>query len=343
MKEFPPRTAIDYNDGLIRFIDQRTLPHRLKIVETDDYRVVARAIKSLAIRGAPLIGVAAALAVSAEARKTAGSSDTRKRIQTAIDLLRLTRPTAVNLFVTLEIMQRTLKSSVGDDLVGLLEHAAISIFEDDRKRCDLIAEAGLPLIPADARIVTICNTGFLATAGIGTALGVITKAADAGRVKEVFALETRPLLQGARLTAWELVQSDIPVTLLADGAAGSLLRRGEIDLAIIGADRIAGNGDTANKIGSLQLALACIRFGVPFYVAAPFTTIDPATSSGSEIEIEARPEAEVTHFSGKEIAASGAKVYNPAFDLVDAELITVFITDRGLFKPPFGFHSANGV
>ena len=339
MTDFPPRTAIDYRDGVIRFIDQRCLPHRLKIVETDDYRVLAKALKSLAIRGAPLIGVAAAFGVAAEARGTAGRADARDQIQKAIQALKQTRPTAVNLFAALEIMTGVLSTAEIGDLAGKLEEAAISIYEDDRKSCDQIATTGLPLIPANARIVTICNTGFLATAGIGTALGVISKAAKKGRVREVFALETRPLLQGARLTAWELVQSDIPVTLLADGAVGSLLARGEVDLAIIGADRIAANGDTANKIGSLQLALACIRFEVPLYVAAPWTTVDAATPTGSGIQIEERPASEVTHFGGKVVAALGVKVFNPAFDIVEAELISGFITDRGLFRPPYDFNT----
>jgi len=335
----PPRTVIEYRDGVVRFIDQRFLPGKVKIVETDDYRVIARAIRSLAIRGAPLIGVAAAFAVAALARKKAGRPDARKRIATAIELLRQTRPTAVNLFTALDSMLESLKVSIDSELVENIKNAAISIHEDDRQRCDRIAEAGLPLIPANARIVTICNTGFLATAGIGTALGVITKAFDAGRVSEVFALETRPLLQGARLTAWELVQSKIPSTLLVDGAAGSLLRRGGIDLAIIGADRIAVNGDTANKIGSLQLALACSKFKVPFYVAAPFTTVDPGTSSGRQIKIEERPATEVIRLGSKTTAAPGVGVYNPAFDLVDADLISGFITDRGIFMPPYNFTS----
>ncbi len=337
MIPFPPRSAIDYRDGKIRFIDQRYLPGRLEIIETDDFRVVAKAIKTLAIRGAPLIGVAAAFAVASYARIVVDHPDAVKRLITSIEILRATRPTAVNLFNSLAIMQLALESAPVEALVSTLEYAAIAIHDDDRNRCELIAAAGLPLVPADARIVTICNTGFLATAGIGTALGVITKAFDAGKVSEVFALETRPLLQGARLTAWELIQSNIPATLLVDGAAASLLKRGGIDLAIIGADRIAANGDTANKIGSLQLALACSKFGVPFYVAAPFTTFDSGTASGEQIEIEERVATEVTHFAGKESAPPGIAVYNPAFDVVDAGLITAFVTDRGLFKPHYSF------
>ena len=284
-----------------------------------------------------MIGVAAAFAVAAEARKSERKSGQRDILASAIRALRATRPTAVNLFAALDLMQNTLDEAK-DHIAMRLEQTAYSIFNADRESCDKIAEFGVDIVPKNARIVTICNTGYLATAGVGTALGVISRAFDEGKIREVFALETRPLLQGARLTAWELLQSQIPVTLLADGAAGSLLRRGGIDLAIIGADRIVANGDTANKIGSLQLALACSRFNVPFFVAAPFTTFDPATRTAAEIVVEERSAEEVTHFKGKAVAAEGVSVYNPAFDLVEAGLITGFITDRGIFKPPYQFN-----
>lgn len=337
MNDFPKQTAIEYHSGRIRFIDQTRLPQCVKIVETNDYTVIASAIRRLALRGAPLIGVAAAFAVAAEAHRLPYIDNLRQHLANVIQSLRATRPTAVNLFWALNRMQETLNHASETEVVQAMEYAALSIYNADKRSCEAIAQSGLPLIPYNARVLTICNTGFLATAGIGTALGIILRGFEAGRIEHVFALETRPLLQGARLTTWELMQNGIPFTLLVDGAAGSLLRRGGIDLAIIGADRIASNGDTANKIGSLQLALACIRFGVPFYVAAPFSTIDPATPSGSAIEVEERKTVEVTFINNKPIAEHVLNAYNPAFDIVDSDLITGFITDRGVIKPPYNF------
>lgn len=336
MNGLPPRAAIAYDGRGIRFIDQRLLPGRLKVIETADWRVVARGIRLLAIRGAPLIGVAAALAVAAEARRSRGRPNARTRIEAAIKGLGETRPTAVNLFGALERMRVRLEAEPDLAIGDALEQEARTIWEDDRRRCDRIAEAGQELIPAGARIMTICNTGFLATAGIGTALGVVYRAADAGRVKEVCVLETRPLLQGARLTAWELTQSGIKTTLIADGAVANLMRRG-IDLAIIGADRVAANGDTANKIGSLPLALTCNRFGVPLYVAAPLTTFDPRAKDGSAIPVEERPAGEVLRFAGRRTAPEGVSVFNPAFDVVEADLISAFVTDVGVIRPAYDF------
>lgn len=337
MNGLPVRTSLRYENGIVRFIDQRQLPGKIVVVVTERWQVIEKAIKSLAIRGAPLIGVAAAWGVVLAAREaTEGRSKGGVEfVQKVIARLRLARPTAVNLFAALDRMVTALLNNENEYFDALLGEAT-RIQQEDEASCLRISETGLPFIPKKARVLTICNTGFLATAGIGTALGVIHKAYDAGLIEEVLVPETRPLLQGARLTMWELVQSGIPARLLPDGAIGSALRKG-VDLAIIGADRITVNGDTANKIGSLQEALACKRFGVPFYVAAPFSTIDPNTPSGDRIAIEERATSEVTSIRGKRIAPESAPVYNPAFDVVEGDLIAGFFTDRGHFKPPYHF------
>jgi len=334
----PLRTSIAYDNGCISYIDQRFLPGKLKIVETSNWRIIERGIISLAIRGAPLIGVAAALGVAAEARKFSRSRRLRAKVVSAISDLRATRPTAVNLFGALQRMEARANQTADSDLSEALEIEALDILEDDRRRCNRIAEAGAALVPNNAVVLTICNTGYLATAGIGTALGIIYRAFDQAKIKEVLVPETRPLLQGARLTMWELTSAGIPCRLLPDGAIGAILRRG-VDLAIIGADRIAVNGDTANKIGSFPLALACQRFGVPLYVAAPFTTFDPDCPVGASIPIEERHPAEVGRFRNCTSAPEGVNVFNPAFDVVEADLISGFITDKGTFSPPYKFSS----
>lgn len=319
------------------FIDQRKLPGRMKIVATDDWRAVARAIKTLAIRGAPLIGVSAALAVAAAAFK-GDRKNARKRMATAINGLAATRPTAVNLFWALERMSAAMEAaSEDDDLPEWLLNEALVIQADDRRRCEAIGRYGSGLIPGNGRVLTICNTGWLATAGEGTALAAVYRAQDDGRNPQVFVCETRPLLQGARLTCWELDQSGIPVTLMVDSAAAGAVARGMVDVAIIGADRIAANGDVINKVGSYQLALACQRHSVPFYVAAPSSTIDVKTATGSECPIELRSEEEVTCPLGKWWTVAGIKAWNPAFDMVPAELITGIITEEGLSSPPYRF------
>lgn len=287
------------------------------------------------MRGAPLIGVAAALAVAAEARRS-DPSRVRKDTSRAIDSLGSARPTAVNLGWAMSRMSRLLQSTDDDSAAAALEREALAIFDEDRAACDRIAGAGLALIPDGATILTICNTGFLATGGTGTALAIVYRAQSVGRVKRVYVPETRPLLQGGRLTAWELASAGVPFKLIADGAIGAALRSG-VDLAIIGADRIAANGDTANKIGSLPLALACKRFRIPLYVAAPLTTFDLFTADGSQIPIEERDGEEVRRFRRSRIADPAAPVFNPAFDVVEADLIQGFITDRGLFHTPYRF------
>jgi len=334
--ELPPRTSLAYENGVVRFIDQRTLPGTPRVVETIHYRVIENAIVSLAIRGAPLIGIAAAFGVALEARSSIEDRLIRSRIGKAINRLRATRPTAVNLFAALQRMEAVASRTDDDELPVAMEATALSILEDDRQFCNLIADEGVELIPDDAVILTICNTGFLATGGIGTALGVVYRAFDQGKVKRVLVPETRPLLQGSRLTMWELTQAGIPCRLFPDGAVGAILRR-RVDLAIIGADRISANGDTANKIGSLPMALACRAFKVPLYVAAPSTTFDYACPSGASIAIEDRSPDEVTSFRGYSSAPEGVSVFNPAFDVVEADLIRGFITDKGILHPPYKF------
>ncbi len=249
------------------------------------------------------------------------------------------RPTAVNLPWAMERMRRAADSTPGDAPLILIElrAEATRILDEDRAMCRRIGEHALPLLPQSPRILTHCNAGALATGGIGTALAPIYLAAEQGRAVHVYADETRPLLQGSRLTAWELEQAGIPVTVLADNMAASLLRSGAVDLVIVGADRIAANGDVANKIGTYSLALAARHHGVPFYVAAPWSTVDPATATGDDIEIEQRTAIEVSHWNGAAVSASGAAVYNPAFDVTPAALISAIITDRGVVRPEYRF------
>ncbi len=249
------------------------------------------------------------------------------------------RPTAVNLPWAMERMRRAADSTPGDAPLILIElrAEATRILDEDRAMCRRIGEHALPLLPQSPRILTHCNAGALATGGIGTALAPIYLAAEQGRAVHVYADETRLLLQGSRLTAWELEQAGIPVTVLADNMAASLLRSGAVDLVIVGADRIAANGDVANKIGTYSLALAARHHGVPFYVAAPWSTVDPATATGDDIEIEQRAAIEVSHWNGAAVSASGAAVYNPAFDVTPAALISAIITDRGVVRPEYRF------
>jgi len=337
LETLPSRRSIIWDDRLVKFVDQRLLPDEYKVVETDDWCVIAEAIKGLGLRGAPLIGVAAALAVAVTAVKYSGSLD---KINTAIEELRKTRPTAQNLFWALDRMSKIAEDAVNvkldqSFLVQSLVKEALEILEDDRRCCINIGRNAQSIIKDNARILTICNTGFLATAGDGTALSAVYRAHDEGKNIHVYACETRPLLQGARLTAWELKQAEIPFTLIVDSAAAGLAAKGEFDICIIGADRIASNGDTVNKVGSYQLALACKAHNVPFYVAAPTSSIDIECPDGGCIPIEERSAEEILSIRGKMIAPEGISIRNPAFDIVPAELITGIITENGVEKPSF--------
>src|SRR5688572_10488180 len=297
-------------------IDQRRLPAEEIYVRCRDHHEVAAAIKDMAIRGAPAIGVAAALGIALGVRKSASEGDALRREFDAIcEDLRVTRPTAVNLFWAIERMRRAFDAHAakgGAALRDALLEEARAIHREDVAACRAMGDFGAQLIERPSRVLTHCNAGALATAGYGTALGVIRSAARDGKITGVIADETRPYLQGARLTAWELTRDGIPTTLIADNMAGHMMATKQVDLVVVGADRIAGNGDVANKIGTYPLAVLAREHGLPFYVAAPISTFDLALASGGEIPIEERPAEEVTHHGGRRLAPEGIAVRNPA-------------------------------
>src|SRR5581483_6493919 len=302
----------------LELIDQRGLPGRLDYVSCASAAEVAAAIRDMVVRGAPAIGCAAAFGVALEAlrHRHRPRAELEAALEPAFAALAASRPTAVNLFWALDRMREAL--AAGRDPV----RAALELLDADLATNRAIGAAGAALVPEGARIMTHCNAGALATAGHGTALGVVRSARDQGKRISVIASETRPYLQGARLTAWEMVQEHIPVTLITDGMAGHLMRRGEVDLVIVGADRVAANGDVANKIGTYPLAVLAARHGLPFYVAAPVSTIDPKVASGDSIPIEERSASEVTGYGDLRWAPEGVRVANPAFDVTPAELVT---------------------
>jgi methylthioribose-1-phosphate isomerase len=331
--------TVTWEDGVVVMIDQRRLPAELVMLRCRDHREVAAAIKDMAIRGAPAIGVAAALGLALGARRTRSEGAAlRAEWSDMCATLAATRPTAVNLFWAIERMRRRFDAHAaeGGDAAraGLLEEA-LAIRQEDLDSCRRLGDLGAELLPAEARVLTHCNAGALATAGYGTALGVVRSACRLGKVKAVFADETRPWLQGARLTAWELVQDGIPTTLIADSMAGHLMARGEINAVVVGADRIAANGDVANKIGTYTVAVLARENGVPFYAAAPVSTFDLATPTGADIPIEERPASEVTHLAGRRVAAEGVAVRNPAFDVTPHRFVTAIVCERGIARPPF--------
>ncbi len=333
-----PRTLewIGDVDGMLRLIDQTLLPTQLVYCDCRTVEEVWEAIKVLRVRGAPAIGVAAAYGVVIGMQGCRGSGmEFRHRLGEVADYLRTSRPTAVNLFWALDRMERCLEGLKGDaDLLarGLLEEAAV-IEDEDRQMCRAIGQHGAALIRDGAGVLTHCNAGGLATADYGTALAVMFAAAEQGRRFAVFADETRPLLQGARLTAWELHERGLDVTLICDNMAAQVMKEGRIQLVVVGADRIAANGDTANKIGTYGVALLARAHGIPFYVAAPSSTFDLSLPTGAGIPIEQRDPREVTHGFAKQTAPDGVKVYNPAFDVTSAELIAGIITEKGVIQP----------
>ena len=334
--------TIAWQDSDIVMIDQRKLPGAEVYVTCRSVNDVAKAIKTMVIRGAPAIGVCAAmgLALGAERSKATGTKQFTTEFQRNSDLLAATRPTAVNLFWAIERMKQSFASGAlagesVDQLKARLRAEADRIHDDDVAGCRAIGAHGATLVPAEACILTHCNAGALATAGYGTALGVIRGAVEAGRKVRVLADETRPFLQGARLTAWELVKDGIDTTVITDNMAGAIMRAGEIDLVVVGADRIAANGDTANKIGTYSVAVLAKEHGIPFYVAAPWSTIDLATLDGDAIPIEERDAREVTHVGSVQLAPEGAHVRNPSFDVTPSKYITAIITERGIVRPPF--------
>jgi len=322
----------------LELIDQRALPQRLGYVSCATAAEVAAAIREMIVRGAPAIGCAAAYGIALEAaRPTFASIDEFYRaVETAFGELAASRPTAVNLFWALDRMRRVFDAARGlsPDLVAAkLAEEARAIHREDLEVNRAIGRNGAALVADGARIMTHCNAGALATAGHGTALGVVRSARDEGKRVSVVATETRPYLQGARLTAWEMMQEGIPVTLVTDSMAGHLMQRGAIDMVVVGADRIAANGDVANKIGTYTLAVLASRHRIPFFVAAPLSTIDPKIAEGSAIPIEERGAAEVTGFRGERWAPEGVAVTNPAFDVTPAELVTGLVTERGVVSP----------
>jgi methylthioribose-1-phosphate isomerase len=333
----PAVETLRWRDGRLELIDQRLLPDRLEYVSCSSAAEVAVAIRAMAVRGAPAIGCAAAFGVALEARRESRRSPAQfsDAMDAAFRTLGGSRPTAVNLFWALERMRAVLAQN-GDPATAAdrLTEAALALFHADLEVNRAIGRAGAALVPDGARILTHCNTGALATAGHGTALGVVRSARDAGKRVSVIASETRPYLQGARLTAWELIREAIPVTLITDGTAGHLMSRGQVDLVIVGADRIAANGDVANKIGTYMLAVLAERHGLPFYVAAPLSTIDTSIADGSSIPIEERGASEVTGYAGVRWAPEGVAVVNPAFDVTPASLVGALFTEKGVVDRP---------
>ena len=335
-----PIQAISWSpSGAVRIIDQRALPEAEITHDLESAEGVADAIKQLQVRGAPLIGIAAAMGLVAGTReqRTAPRDAFLARAQDLAALLNASRPTAVNLRWALERMLRVAEATPGEggDLWERLRVEATAIWEEDRAMCRRIGECGVTIIPEGGNVLTHCNTGALATGGIGTALAPIYLAHEQGRKVHVYVDETRPLLQGARLTMWELGHAGIACTLITDGAAATLMRQAKVDVVIVGADRICANGDFANKIGTYGLAVLARHHGVPFYCAAPGSTVDATLADGELIPIEQRPPAEVTLIAGRAIAPAEAAALNPAFDVTPARYVTAFLTDRGIVQPPF--------
>lgn len=335
-----PTIAWDGDDVVM--IDQRKLPGREVYVRCSSGHDVAKAIKSMVIRGAPAIGVAAAMGLVLGARRSSATG-TRQFVtdfQRLADTLAATRPTAVNLFWAIERMKQSFATGAhaGESVAELtdrLAREAQSIHDEDVASCKAIGRFGAALLPDEVRILTHCNAGALATAGYGTALGVVRGAVESGRRVSVIADETRPFLQGARLTAWELVRDGIDTTVITDGMTAAMMAAGHVNVVVVGADRIAANGDTANKIGTYGVAILAHAHGIPFYVAAPWSTIDMNTATGEGIPIEERDAREVTHVGGSRMAPDGAKIRNPAFDVTPHRYLTAIVTDRGVVRPPF--------
>ena len=331
--------TVEWKNGAVRLLDQSRLPETVEFVDCFDYKTVADAIRTLKVRGAPAIGVTAAMGVALGAQTIATTDypSFARAVLAICDELAATRPTAVNLFWAIGRMRRKLESLQGQSVLTIkqvLISESEAIREEDITLCKTMGRHGAGLIQDRQTILTHCNAGSLATAGYGTALGVIRAAWEQGKKIQVIADETRPVLQGARLTAWELMQDHIPVTLITDNMAGSLMKQGRVQLCVVGADRIAANGDVANKIGTYSVAVLARAHNIPFYVAAPYSTIDLNTKTGDDIPIEQRNPSEVTTIHGSHsVAPKDVAVYNPAFDVTPAELITGIITERGVFKP----------
>jgi methylthioribose-1-phosphate isomerase len=334
--------TIEWNDTGVVMIDQRKLPASEIYVTCRTAKDVAKAITTMVIRGAPAIGVAAAMGIALGMRRSTatGTKQFTTEFQRTCDLMAATRPTAVNLFWAIERMKTTFAAAAQggasvDELKQRLEADARAIHDEDVQSCRTMGAHGAALVPDDSRILTHCNAGALATAGYGTALGVIRAAVEQGKKIAVLADETRPFLQGARLTAWELVKDGIDTTVITDNMTASMMRLGHVDLVVVGADRIAANGDVANKIGTYGVAVLAKEHGLPFYVAAPISTVDLNTPDGSRIPIEERNDKEVTHVGSSRLTPVGARIRNPAFDVTPAKYVTAIVTERGIARPPF--------
>ena len=335
--------TVEWTSEGVRMLNQRLLPTKEEYLMLRSYEEVAEAIKDMIVRGAPAIGVSAAFGLALGAKQSVGTSiaDLEFDFDYMCEVMGSTRPTAVNLFWAIERMRRALrrakeKTQDVDEAKHLLVEEALNIYREDMEANRAMGRFGGELIPDGATVLTHCNAGALATAGdYGTALGVIRGARDLGKRIAVIADETRPFLQGARLTAWELSKDEIPVTLITDNMAGHVMKQGKVDAVVVGADRIAANGDTANKIGTYMVAVLAKQHDIPFYVAAPISTLDLSSSTGEEITIEERDPREVTHMGDQQIAPEGIAVHNPAFDVTPHEFITAIITDKGVAREPY--------
>jgi methylthioribose-1-phosphate isomerase len=332
--------TLEWTDSGVRFIDQTKLPTEETYVTCTTYQEVADAIRNMIVRGAPAIGVAAAMGIALGARdsKAKNHEDLQCELGRISDVLAATRPTAVNLFWAIRRMKEKFDQVSGQpipEIKAALVEEAQRIFAEDIAANEAMGQHGAVLLPSSGGVLTHCNAGALCAAGYGTALGVIRSAVASGKKIHVFADETRPFLQGSRLTAWELMKDGIPTTVISDNMAGAMMRQGKIGAVVVGADRIAANGDVANKIGTYSVAVLAKEHGIPFYVAAPFSTIDLDTPDGSQIPIEERSSREVTHIAGKQIAPDGVQVENPAFDVTPHKYVTAIITERGVLRAPY--------
>jgi methylthioribose-1-phosphate isomerase len=328
--------SVDFKDDRIVIINQTKLPLSEEYIITDDFERIAVAIERLEVRGAPAIGVAAAYAIAIAFKHYEGENE--ERFNAVYNRLKITRPTAVNLFWALDEMKSLFEENKSEEkLYPILLEKAKQIHKDDIVMCKRIGENGLELFDRKLNVLTHCNTGALATGGIGTAFSVIYTAYQKGFVEYVYADETRPLLQGSRLTAFELEKAEMPFSIITDSTAAFLMQQGKVDLVITGADRIAVNGDAANKIGTYNLAVLCKHHNIPFYIAAPYTTIDKSCSDGSAIKIEERGKKEIISIAGHQITKESYSVYSPAFDVTPNELISGIITEAGLYKQPYNF------
>jgi methylthioribose-1-phosphate isomerase len=332
--------TLEWTDGGVRFIDQTKLPTEETYVNCKTHQEVADVILNMVVRGAPAIGVSAAMGIALGVKnsKAENVGELKREFDEICDVIGKTRPTAVNLFWAIKRMQQkfeTLRVRPVSQMKQELIEEAQRMHAEDIAINRAMGRHGATLMPASGGVLTHCNAGALATCGYGTALGVIRAAVEAGKKIQVYADETRPFLQGSRLTAWELTKDNIPTTVISDNVAGAIMRQGKIAAVIVGADRIAANGDVANKIGTYSVAVLAKEHNLPFYVAAPISTVDLETSDGSKIPIEQRNPAEVTHFAGKAITPAGVQIENPAFDVTPAKYVTAIVTERGIARAPY--------